>query len=570
MNLKARNTNKNPLWLPAWLAIIILTVYISSFMNVRIDLTAEKRYTLSPATKNILKNLEDVIYIKIYLDGDLNIPFNKFRRNTRETLNEFRIYAKDNLEYEFINPSAETDEKIRDDVFNELYHKGLQPTNILSKDKEGGTSEKIIFPGAILVYRGIEVAVNLLKNNPGIDPEENINNSIQNIEYELISKIQSLTAKETEYIVFLEGHGELDEDQTRDITIELSNYFQVDRGAIMGRPGILDRYKAVIVAKPTQKFSESDKFVLDQYIMKGGKVLWFIDEVNVSLDSLVNGSTVAIINNLNIGDLLFRYGIRINPELLQDVQCNVIPVNMALAGNQPNFVPAPWLYYPLLTAPSSHPITRSLNLIATKFVNSIDTIGSRQEIRKTVLLKSSPYARTVKAPAIISLEEIKTTPEQKDFTSSDIPVAVMLEGEFESAFKNRPLDAYFTNGAPAFIEKSVPNKMLIVADGDIIKNDVHNTARGKMIIPLGLDRYTNQTFGNKDFIINAVNYLTNQEGLIQLRSKEFKLRLLDRVKIKEQRLTWQLINTLLPLLIVVFSGILFNYLRKKKYSFVKP
>ncbi|MBN2610690.1 MAG: gliding motility-associated ABC transporter substrate-binding protein GldG [Bacteroidales bacterium] len=570
MNLKERITNKNLLWLLTWLAIIILAVYISSFMNVRVDLTSEKRFTLSPATKSILKNLDDVVYVKIYLDGDMNIPFKKFQRNIRETLNEFKVYAKENIEYEFINPSAETDEKIRDDFFTELYQKGLRPTNIYSKDKEGGTSEKIIFPGAILVYRGIEVAVNLLRNNPGIDAEENINNSMQTIEYELISKIRSLTAKETEYIVFLEGHGELGEDQTRDITIELANYFQVDRGAIMGRPGILDRYKAVIIAKPTQKFNETDKFVLDQYIMKGGKVLWFLDEVNVSLDSLVNGSTFAFINDLGIGDLLFRYGVRINPELVQDVQCNVIPVNMALAGNPPNFVPAPWFYYPLLSAPSTHPITRSLNLIDTKFINPIDTIGARKEIHKTVLLKSSPYARTVKAPAMISLEEIKTNPGQEDFTSSEIPVAVLLEGEFESAFKNRSLSGYFPEKKPVFTEKSVPNKMLIVADGDIIKNEVRNTARGKMIIPLGVDRYTNQTFGNKDFIINAVNYLTDQEGLIQLRSKEFKLRLLDRVKIKEQRFKWQLINTLLPLVIVVLSGILFNYLRKRKYSRINP
>ncbi len=564
--MKIQENKSNTLKLILSVLIILLVIYISSFIVFRIDLTSEKRFTLSQVTKNILRNLDDVVYIKVYLDGDLNIPFKKFQRNIRETLNEFKIYAKKNLEYEFINPSAETDEKIRNDVFKELYQKGLRPTNILSKDDEGGTSEKIIFPGAVIVYRGVEVAVNLLKNNPELSAEENINNSVQTVEYELISKIRSLVSKDVESIVFLEGQGELDEDQTKDVTIELANYFRVDRGEIRGRPGILDRYKAVIIAKPTQKFSEADKFVLDQYIMNGGKVLWFIDEVNVSLDSLVNGSTIAFINELNIEDLLFRYGVRINPDLIQDIQCNIIPVNMALEGNQPKFIPAPWLYYPLLSAPSTNPITRNLNLIETQFANSMDTISARKSIKKTVLLKSSPYSRIVTVPVMISLEEVKSTPDKKMFTSSNIPVAVLLEGRFESAFKNRMIGNYFPNGAPAIKEQSVPTKMLVVSDGDIIRNDIRKTPKGTMYMPLGVDRYTNQIFGNKDFIVNAVNYLTDQGGLIQLRSKEFKLRLLDKTKIRDQKLKWQLINTVFPVLLVVLAGILFTYYRKRKYA----
>lgn len=566
MKIQYGNSYKNLFRFILPVLIIILIVYISSFMMLRIDLTSEKRYTLSQVTKNILKNLDDVVYVKVYLDGDLNIPFKKFQRNIRETLNEFKVYGKKNIEYEFINPAAESDERIRNDVFTELFDKGLQPTNILSKDKEGATSEKIIFPGAVIVYRGIELAVNLLKNNPGFSSEENINNSVQTIEYELISKIRSLVSKEVEAIVFIEGHGELDEDQTRDITIDLANYFRVDRGEILGRPGILDRYKAIIIAKPTQKFSEADKFVIDQYIMNGGKVLWFIDAVNVSLDSLINGSTMALINDLNVDDLLFRYGLRINPDLVQDIQCNIIPVNMALAGNPAKFVPAPWPYYPLLSAPTTHPVTRSLNLVETKFVNSIDTIEARKQIKKTVLLKTSPYSRTLVAPVMIRLEEIKTPPEKSLFSSNGIPVAVLLEGIFESAFKHRMIDEYFQQGLPSFKEESVPNKMMVVADGDIIRNEVRNTARGTMIMPLGIDKYTNQIFGNKDFIVNAVNYLTDQEGLIQLRTKEYRLRLLDRSKIKEQRLRWQLINSILPVLLVIVSGILFNYFRKQKYT----
>ena len=546
--------------------IIILIAYITSFFHFRIDLTSEKRYTLSKATKKILKNLDDVVFVKIYLDGDLNIPFKRLQRNIHETLDEFKVYAKDNLEYEFINPMAEDDPKLRNDVINELYNKGLRPSNILSEDKEGATSEKIVFPGALIVYRGIEIPVNLLKNNPGLSAEENINNSIQSIEYELINKIRSLTSRSTEKVAFVEGHGELDERQVGDITRELSNYFQVDRGKINGQPGILDAYKAVIIAKPTKKFDEKDKFVIDQYIMKGGIILWFIDAVNADLDSLRSGSTVALINELNIDDLLFRYGVRINPDLIQDLQCDFIPVNTALAGNPASFTPFPWLYYPLLNSSGTNPVTRNLNLVEARFANSIDTIEARKKIRKTVLLKSSVYSRIVEVPVLINLEDVKKEPDKKEFRSNGFPVAVLLEGQFNSAFRNRMLNNYFPEGVPDIIDSVKNSKMLVVADGDMIRNDIHVTPPGTMISPLGYDKFTQQTFGNKDFIINAVNYLTDQSGLIQLRSREIKLRLLNRAKIKEQKLKLQLINVALPVVLVILLGIGFNAYRKNKYS----
>jgi ABC-2 type transport system permease protein len=557
--------NKNIARLIISILIIILITFISSFFIIRIDLTAGKRFTISPVTKKILKSLDDVVYVKVYLDGDLNIPFKKMQRDIRETLNEFKIYAGKNLEYEFVNPMAEKDEKIRNDVFNELYSKGLRPTNILSTDKEGGTSEKMIFPGAIVVYQGIELPVNLLKNNPGLDAEENIHHSIQSIEYELISTIRSLTSKVTQKIAFIEGHGELDEFQTGDITKELASYFQVDRGQINGEPGILDEYKAIIIAKPAKPFTEADKFVIDQYIMNGGKVLWFIDEVSVNMDSLIDGSTLALISNLNIEDLLFRYGVRINPDLIKDIQCNIIMVNRALAGNPANFMPVPWLYYPLITAPSTHPVTRNLNLIKTEFVSSMDTIGARQNLKKTVLLRSSQYSMTANVPRMISLQEITENPDEGQFTSPNIPVAILVEGIFESAFQNRNIQD-FSKGNTSFKKSSEPNKMLIVSDGDMIRNDIRHTPKGTMILPLGLDKYTQQYFGNKDFIVNAVNYLTDQEGLIQLRTKDFKLRLLDRTKIREERLKWQIINAILPVLLVIVIGIIYNYSRRRRFA----
>jgi ABC-2 type transport system permease protein len=549
------------------IAVILMFSFILSSFFYRFDLTSEKRYTLSAYSKSSLKNLKDIVYVKVYLDGDLNIQFSKMQLRIIETLDEFKVYAGDNLEYEIINPFDNKDAAVVEDVVNELYDKGLKPTNILAKDVEGGSTEKLVFPGALINFRGVEVPVNLLKNNPGAGAEENINNSLQALEFEFMRVISSLSVDSTEKIAFIEGHGELDEYQVGDLTRELGWYYQVDRGKIEGRPGILDHYKTLVIAKPVTAFNEQDKFVLDQYIMQGGRILWFLDQVNASLDSISEGRPmVALIHELNVQDLLFRYGVRVNPILIQDVQCNVIPVNVALAGNPADFRPAPWLYSPLLTAPDRHPITRGLNMIRTEFSGSIDTVKARQGIKKTVLLSSSEYSRTVTAPVIISLDEVRYTPSQDQFTAKFLPVAVLLEGNFESAFRNRMISQLFPDSAPGFKESGSPAAMLVVADGDIIRNDVRPTPQGVLISPLGLDRFTKQTFGNKEFIVNAIHYLTGHGDLINLRSRELTLRLLDKARIKEDRTKWILINTLGPPLLIILAGILYAWLRKKKYA----
>ncbi len=545
---------------------IVLITYISTFFFYRIDLTSEKRYTLSPLTRKLLRNLDDIVYIKIYLDGKLNVPFKKMQKSIMEILDEFKVLAKDNLEYELINPFDNANPRIRNDVINELYNKGLNPENIISKDKEGGTYEQLVFPGVLITYKDIELPVNLLKNNPGLNDEESINNSIQNLEYAFISEIRNITNRVIEKIAFIEGHGELNEFNVGDITKELANYFQVDRGKIGGNPGILDKYKAIIIAKPTKRFSEQDKFVIDQYIMNGGKVMWIIDAVEVSLDSLVNGTTVAMANNLNIEDLLFRYGVRLNPKLIQDIQCNILLVNVALIGNNPKFIPAPWLYFPLISCPATHPITKSINMIKTEFINPIDTIAARKSIKKIVLLKSSENSNLIEAPAMIKLEDIGKDVNKEDFNNSYQPVAVLLEGQFESAFKNRILTEYYPDNMPDFKESSIENKMIVISDGDIIRNDTKRTAKGTLILPLGFDRNTKQTFGNKNFILNAIHYLTDNTGLINIRSKEIKLRLLDRAKINDERTKWILINTMVPIIIIILFGIIYNYIRKLKYT----
>lgn len=546
--------------------ILLLIGFISNKAFFRIDLTSEHRFTLSKETKTILKKLDDVIYVKVYLEGDMPAGFKRLHNAIKENLDEFRVLAKENIQYQFINPSESSDVKIRNKVYAEIYEKGLKPTNIQAHDKEGGATEKILFPGALVTYNGIEISVGFLKNNVALSPEENLNNSIQTIEYELVRAINSLTNKKTDKIAFLEGQGELNELQVGDISRELSNYYQVDRGTINGKPGILDAYKAIIVAKPSKPFIEADKYVLDQYLMHGGKVLWLIDEVNVNTDSLVNGSTFGVVNPLNIDDQLFTYGVRVNPNLIQDVECNVIPINTAIAGNTPKWTPSPWLYFPLIAPTVDHPISRSLNLILAKYANQIDTLKGNGKVHNTVLLKTSSFTHLVNAPVFISLDEIRHTPARKDFNKSGVPVAVLLEGQFSSAFIGRPLSNANSGTNAKFQSLSMPTSMIIVSDGDIIANEIRVTANGSVESPLGYDKYTKQTFGNKEFILNAVNYLLDANGLMNLRSKEYKLRILDKTKLKDEKLKWELINTIVPVLLLLGFGLLYHFMRKRKYS----
>jgi ABC-2 type transport system permease protein len=546
-------------------AIILFINIILQNLFFRIDLTTERRYTLSRETKAILNNLDDVVSIKIYLKGELNIPFKKFQESIYNLLDEFKVFGKSNLQFEFVNPFENTIKQMQGKIIAELYDKGLRPSNIYQRDKEGGSSEKIIFPSALVTYKDHEIPLNLLLNNPGLGPEQNINNSIESLEFNFISTIKNITINKTEKIAFTEGHGELNEYEVNDISVELSKSYQIDRGQINGRPNLLHEYKVIIIAKPTIEFSEPDKFIIDQYIMNGGKVLWLIDAVQVNFDSLVNSMTMALIPNLNIDDLLFRYGVRINPVLVQDIQSNVIPVNVALKGNTSNFQPVPWFYYPLITPSNEHPVTHNLNLILCRFANSIDTIEARKGIRKIPLLVSSPISRIKAVPAIISLEEINEHPKKDNFNASNILIGTLLEGEFESAFKNRGISKYFIND-PIVVEKSRPTRMAVITDGDIIRNDVRYTAKGPVISPLGYDRFTHQTFGNKEFLVNLIQYLADDNNLLNLRSREFKLRLLDKEKITSHRSLYILFNMVMPSCFIIILGIAFVFFRKIKYT----
>lgn len=565
--MKKNLKKQNIIQLIVALIIILLVNYISSNTYFRLDLTADKRYTLSDATVEILDSLEDVVYIEIYLDGEMPIGFQRMQKSIHELMDEFRVIAGSEIQYQFINPSKSSDQSKRNAIYQDLYDRGLNPTNVKDRDEEGGLAEKILFPGAIITYQEKETSINLLVNNPGLSAEVNLNNSIQSLEYEFIDAIRKITTKQRKKIAFIEGQGELDEFYTGDITRALNEYYEIDRVTIKEYINILDSYDAVIIAGPTEEYTEKSKFIVDQYIMNGGKMLWFVESVKISMDSLsTGGATFALMNDINLNDQLFKYGVRVNPNVIQDVQCTLIPVNTAVSGTQPKFAPAPWLYFPLLAAPDNSPVTKNLNMIKSEFPSVIDTVGNNSEIKKQVLLTSSPNSRVLNVPLLVSLTQVSEKLDPLTFNQPNNPIAVILEGQFESVFKNRIINKYIAGQEFHFKEKSEFTKMIVVSDADIIKNDVRQRANGIFITPLGYDRYTKQTYGNKEFVMNAVHYLVDESGILDIRSREFKLRLLDKSKIQEEKTKWQIINTVLPIVFILIFAVLLAYIRKRKYT----
>lgn len=559
---------KNLMQLILALVIVVLLSVVSGLKFFRIDLTSEKKHTLSASSRQLMRNLDEAVLVKIYLDGDLPSEFVNFRKSIRELMDEYRAYAGEMLQYEFVNLYDESDESVRNRMIGELYDRGLNVTNIQVREREGGTSSKIIFPGAMVTYRGYEMPVNLLKNNPAQSHEHNLNNSIQTLEYEFTRSIHSLTLEQVPRIAFIEGHGELDSLQTHSLMNELKNFFQVDRGFINGNLETLMNYKALIIAKPVRRFSEADKYAIDQYIMQGGKVLFFLDPVNPFADSLAGGTTVALASQVGIEDLLFKYGIRINYDLVADMQCNMVPVNTAPAGEQARFTMMPWVYHPLLTGPQFHPVTRGINYVKSEFASSLDTLESADNVTVTVLLATSGGSRKRDVPLYISMEEIMVQPDPALFSASGLPVGILLEGSFESFYKNYPVPEGVSRGSIELKKASLPTSVFVASDGDIPANEVRFEEGAFRAQPLGYDRYSRQTFGNSEFIMNVVNYMTDETGIIELRSRQFKLRLLDREVInnRSKTLKWKLINTLIPLLVVFLAGAVFQVLRKRKYT----
>lgn len=548
--------------LAVFLVIIISLNVIANFLFFRIDFTKEKRFTLANSSKQLMRNLEDVVFVKVYLDGEFPAGFKRLRNSTKETLDELRAYAGGNLEYEFINPTADPDVKVRDEILTQLSKEGLNAINLQVKDDKG-SRQQIVVPGAIVSYRGRQTAVSLLQSQTVASSAEDVlNNSVQNLEYQLASSIKKITTIKRPKIAFIYGHGELDTFRTRDIIQTLKEYYTVDRVYLPSTvPNELNAYKALIIAKPSKPFLEGEKFNLDQYIMNGGKVLWLVENLQADMDSLnPEGMTLTTTYQLNLDDQLFRYGVRINNDLIQDITCAPIPVVTGNVGSQPQSDLFPWLFYPIFIPTSTHPIVKNLSGIRSEFVNTIDTIDV-SGIRKTPLLQSSKDTKVLNAPVRIALQMLSIEPNPEQFNKPNRTTAILLEGKFTSVFKNRLTPK---NDSIKFLEESIPTSMIVISDGDIIKNYI--SKKDSMTYPLGYDYFTRQTFGNKTFIQNCIDYLADDSNLINARSKEVKLRMLDKAKLKAEKLKWQGINLVLPVFCVIIFGIYLHYARKRKYS----
>jgi len=550
-------------------AVVILISWFSGMKFFRIDLTSEKRFTLSQSSRQLLKELDGVVYVRIYLEGEMPAEFIHFRNNIEDLMDECRAYAGGDLQYEFVNLYDEPNEEVRSRMIGELYDRGLKVTSIQLKDREGGSSTRILFPGALVSYGNFSMPVNLLKNNPVLDHQTNLSNSMQTLEYEFMRAIHSLTLDHVPKIAFIEGHGELDSLQTHSLMDELKNFFQVDRGYIRGNLEALMNYNALVIARPLGMFSEADKFAIDQYIMHGGKVLFFLDPVNPFADSLTGGTTVALANQVGLEDMLFKYGIRINYNLVADMQCSAVPVNTASTGEPARFTLMPWVYYPLFSGLPGHPVTRGLNYIKGEFASSVDTVGEAgNNRRRTILLATSPGSRKRDVPLYISMEEVTVQPDPAMYNAGPLPVAILAEGVFSSFFKNYPVPEGVTMGTEEVLSESFPTSVLVVSDGDIPANEVRFEQGVFRAQPLGYDRYTRQTFGNLDFIMNVVNQMTDDTGIMELRSREFKLRLLNREITGQLREVWKwkLINGNVPVALVALCGLIIFLVRKKRYS----
>ena len=566
-------------FLPPLLLVILVNILLS-WVDFRIDLTEDKKHSISEETKQILTDLEDVVFIKIYLAGDFPTEFKHLQSELLNLLTSFKSIAGDNFDYEVIDPNNTNDESEKIDLFKQLVKDGLTPTDIEIRSTSSKSSQ-IIFPGALIYYKDRQQAVNFLKNSVTKQAGENINASVENLEYEFIAAIHHLAKNNIEKIAFLEGNGELTDKEVYDLTEsvlqdndKLSYHYAIERFNIKEfeidsskmeadiSKQILDlsSFKALIIAKPTIAFNMLEKFIIDQYIMNGGKILWLIDGVNATMDSLQKANSfIALKNDLNLDDQLFKYGVRINPNLIEDLRSTQIPIVTGYSNNMPQQSYFPWPYYPLLFSEINHPISKGLDAIKCDFASSIDTI--QNTIKKTILLTSSKQSRINPTPAKISLGILQNPPPIESFNKSQLPIAVLLEGEFESVFKNRILPK---EQSIDFKDKSKPTQMIVVSDGDVARNSVSNNGD---IYPLGYDRFINYTYpGNKKFVMNAIHYLCDDVGLTRLKSKEIKLRLLDKEKIASNMFLIQFINIVFPLLLLLIATLLFLNFKKRKYA----
>jgi ABC-2 type transport system permease protein len=541
------------------MALVVLLNSLASLYFFRLDLTEERRYTIKPQTKELLQHLEDEVFIEVFLKGDLNPGFKRFQKSVYETLVEFRVYSHNKVKFIFTDPAQAQGQKARNEFMTDLASKGITPMNVI-ENENGQRVEKFVFPGALVSYEGFETGVMLLKGNKARNAQEVLNESIEGTEYELANAIYKLSNNNRKKIGLLRGHGELDSLQIASFNNSLLEQYDVFRVDLSKKQKV-EGYQLLLIAKPRTEFSAPDKYKLDQYIMHGGKVLFLLDRLEANMDSASREDYFAFPYNLNLDDQLFKYGVRINPDLIEDRVSGKYPIVVGKADNRPQIMQLDWPFFPLVNQYADHPITRNLDASMTKFVSSMDTVKAAG-VKKTPLLFSSPYSRKMTAPVKVGVDDLRRQLKEGKFNDGKITLAYLLEGKFTSLYKNR----FKPDGVDAadFHEKSLSTKIIVVADGDIARNDV-NPRDGKPQV-LGYDPFTKHTFANQDLLLNMVAYLTDEGGLINARNKEVKIRPLDKERIKEERSFWQITNVGLPLLALLIFGMVRTYFRKLKYA----
>lgn len=527
----------------------------------RFDLTEDQRYTLSTSTLNIVNDVDAPISIDVFLEGeDFPSEFRRLQAETKQLLEEFNT-ANDNIIFNFINPLE--DDASRDANMQSLNARGMTPMQ-LSVNESGKSSKAIIFPWALASYNEQTVIIPLIKNKIGSSQQELVSNSVQHLEYAFADGFSKLTKPKRKKIAVLKGNNQLEDIHIADFIRKLQEYYFIapfTLDSVASNPEktskALNQFDLIISAKPTEAFSEAEKLVLDQYTMNGGKSLWLIDAVAMEKDSLYNaaGKNYAVSRDLNLTDVFFKYGIRVNPSIVSDLYSAPI---MVATGNDSDtrFMRLKWPYSPLASGNPHHPITHNLNLVKFDFATQIDTL--KNAIEKTILLRSSALTKLEGVPREINLEEATKEQETQLFNKGNQTLAVLLEGEFNSAYKNLIKPIELAN----MKDQSPPTKMIVIADGDVIKNNVDRNGP----TDLSFDRSSNQEVGNKEFLLNAVNYLLDDNGLINIRSKEVAMAFLNQEKIAQEKTKWQLLNIALPLVLLALFGFIFNFLRKKRYG----
>lgn len=556
--------NKPRLLIALASAVLILNIVFFFTPNSRLDFTADKRYTLNDYTKDILERVGDgsLLKVNVYLTGDLNYGFQRLKDATTDLLSDFNRFADDNIDIKYINPYESG--KSLDETFKSFASKGMTGIILNEVDREGKASRKMIYPYAQVTNGRDTLVVSLLKNVAGNTAEENLNASVESLEFEFIDAIRLLSQENPKTIAFIEGHDELSGTYVYDAEELLSKYYSVDRGEIGNDIRILDEFAAIIIAGPLSKYTEAEKYIIDQYIMNGGKVLWLVDGVYYShRDLALTGQSATMKNDVNLDDLLFTYGVRINPDLIQDRQCvstYLITDEKTQAGTL-----LPSFFQPLLISSPNHPVTKNIRDVKAGFASSVDVVNNSPAVKKTILLTSSANAHLMQVPEIIDfdVERVQDIPDY--FNQPFVPVAVSLEGTFASAFTNRLIPDSIEGGDKT-IGRSKETKMIIVSSSDIISNEVQGQGQNSRILPMGYDRMSQQQYGNRDFIVNAVNWLTDEDGLMALRTKQQRLYLLNKKEAFESRDMYMVLNIGLPVLFMAFlmGGIYFY--RKRKYE----